>query len=301
MREKKYSALGQRLAASGQERVRLTYAEMDELCAGLPEGANRRQFWENSLHSNQAKSWLEVGYVVDHVSLGHFVEFQRDPARAKDPGAGRETTANRTGQMPRSKKKIQGVDIPTPCPEELEKYLASWEQLEDYTDQEIALDDLFLRHCPENRSLSDILLKVASLNTFYSTYIFRPTPVARHILALHIDERLAKGDLTLVDDIQRVKFGETEKQLYSFATKYCSHHKPLVYPIYDSYVDKMLRYFRGVDGFCDFRNGELKDYSRFCEILFRFQQAYGLQAYSVKEIDRYLWQAGKKYFPNEYN
>jgi hypothetical protein len=35
-----------------------------------------------------------------------------------------------------------------------------------------------------------------------------------------------------------------EINFYSFATKYCSHHKPEMYPIYDSYVDKMLGYFK---------------------------------------------------------
>ncbi|UTW70364.1 hypothetical protein KHA80_07545 [Anaerobacillus sp. HL2] len=45
--------------------------------------------------------------------------------------------------------------------------------------------------------------------------------------------------------------GEKKKNFYSFATKYCSHHNPLDYPIYDSYVDEVLRHFRNRDGFSD--------------------------------------------------
>ena len=45
--------------------------------------------------------------------------------------------------------------------------------------------------------------------------------------------------------------------------RYCSHHNTLDYPIYDSYVDEVFRYFRNRDGFSDFHDGDLKDYVRF--------------------------------------
>lgn len=81
-----------------------------------------------------------------------------------------------------------------------------------------------------------------------STNIFSPFKVAKHIIDLHIDERLAAGDVTLVNEIARVDMDNgTVKKFYSFATKYCSHHKALDYPIYDSYVVKLLCYFRDID------------------------------------------------------
>ena len=52
--------------------------------------------------------------------------------------------------------------------------------------------------------MSDILLKVAALNDFYSTNIFSDYPVAKHILSLNIDARLKSGDITLVSDLQKV-------------------------------------------------------------------------------------------------
>ena len=90
------------------------------------------------------------------------------------------------------------------------------------------------------------------------------------------------------------------KHFYSFASKYCSHHNPEAFPIYDSYVDEVLRYFRDVDGFTTFRTSELKDYSRFKEILLKFRSFYGLEQFTLKEIDKYIWQLGKKYFPKTY-
>lgn len=89
-------------------------------------------------------------------------------------------------------------------------------------------------------------------------------------------------------------------KLYSFATKYCSHHNPEDFPIYDSFVDKVLRYFRDMDGFSEFKNGDLKNYKRFKEILNDFRMFYGLQTYSFKDIDKFLWQFGKEYFPKKY-
>jgi hypothetical protein len=126
-------------------------------------------------------------------------------------------------------------------------------------------------------------------------------PVAKHIVNLHIDERLKAGDTSLVNDIASVKWGDgTEKNFYSFATKYCSHHQPLKYAIYDSYVDKVLNYFRRKDSFSSFSDSELKNYKVFSRVLKEFQAFYHLEQYDLKELDRYLWQLGKDKFPKKY-
>lgn len=134
------------------------------------------------------------------------------------------------------------INAPKPSSEQVEFYLRAWDELENYHLQEDALDKLFFQLCPENLEMLDILLKVVALNDFYSTNIFSVYPVAKHILSLDIDSRLKAGDVSLVSDIQKVTINGVEKNFYSFATKYCSHHRPLDYPIYDSYVEKVLCY-----------------------------------------------------------
>jgi len=62
--------------------------------------------------------------------------------------------------------------IPKPSSGEVEKYLKSWKNLKNYKLQEEALDKLFFELLPSNEEISDILLKVAALNDFYSTNIF---------------------------------------------------------------------------------------------------------------------------------
>ena len=136
------------------------------------------------------------------------------------------------------------IKVPTPTNEEVQKYLDIWDSLPGYTAQESALRKLFNATYPHNKDIDDILIKVSTLNDFYSTNIFSVFPVAEHILALDIDERLDNADPTLVQDIASVTISNKAKNFYSFASKYCSHHRPDDYPIYDSYVDTVLRYFR---------------------------------------------------------
>lgn len=207
-----------------------------------------------------------------------------------------EKTANRAY----TRKKKMDVDVPKPSTEQVEIYLTKWEGRENYHLQEDALNKLFFELCPKNTEVIDILLKASTLNDFYSTNIFSIYPVAKRICALDIDARLKTGDVTLVRDIQYVTIGDTEKNFYSFASKYCSHHNPLDYPIYDSYVDEVLRYFKNRDGFSDFQDSDLKDYVKFKGILIDFSAFYGLDKYNLKQIDQYVWQLGKDYFPRNY-
>ena len=196
--------------------------------------------------------------------------------------------------------KREKPNVSHPSSEQVEYYLRAWDELENYHLQEDALDKLFFTLCPENTDMSDILLKVAALNDFYSTNIFSVYPVAKHILSLNIDERLKAGDVTLVSDIQKVTISGVERNFYSFATKYCSHHCPLDFPIYDSYVEKVLCYFRDRDKFTSFKTPDLKEYETFKGTLIDFRAFYGLDQYNLKEIDKYMWQLGKEYFPKNY-
>lgn len=190
--------------------------------------------------------------------------------------------------------------VPIPCKKEVEKYLKLWDSNEEYILQEKALNKLFFKTYPKNKDLSDILIKASSLNDFYGTNIYRIFLVAVHIKNLNIDYRLKKGDTTLVNDIANVNINGVNKYFYSFATKYCSHHYPKLFPIYDSYVEKCLMYFKNKDGFADFKREELKDYTKFKSIIIKFRQFYNINEYNLKDIDRYLWQIGKEYFPKKY-
>ena len=197
----------------------------------------------------------------------------------------------------------RSFNIPTPSESEVQKYLDRWKHLDNYVLQESALSKLFNITYPNNKSMDDILIKASSLNDFYSTNIFSIFPVAKHILDCDIDERLRSGDISLVDDLKLVRFDPKEDtktiNFYSFFTKYCSHHERDKFPIYDSYVDKVLWFFQKRDEFSSFKRPELKTYVSYYEIINDFRKFYSLD-YGLKDTDRYLWQLGKEFFPRKY-
>jgi hypothetical protein len=134
------------------------------------------------------------------------------------------------------------------------------------------------------------------LNDFYSTNIFDTHAVAKHIATRDVDARLAAGDQCLVNDMAVVTIGGKTRNNYSFASKYCNHHRPDAFPIYDSYVAKMLLHFRKTDDFASFDLAALKQYDLFVQAILAFRKHYALEQFSLRQIDIYLWLCGKDSF-----
>ena len=61
----------------------------------------------------------------------------------------------------------------------------------------------------------------------------------------------------------------------------------------------MILYFKDKDNFDDFKKSDLKKYSKFVDVINKFKSFYELSNFSMKEIDTYLWLAGKEYFPKK--
>jgi hypothetical protein len=186
-----------------------------------------------------------------------------------------------------------------PSPKVIRSALIRWKtskEYERYRDQEKVLRQLFQDLFPKNNSISAILLKVTALNQFYSTNIYDTYSMARHILELKIDKHLVRGDLTLIGEIAAIKLSRRKKKFYSFATKYCSHYFPECFPIYDSFVSKMLALYRKQFKFESFSQNGLKDYEKFKNVLTAFRGAFGLNRIPLKETDIFLWINGREKF-----
>lgn len=182
-------------------------------------------------------------------------------------------------------------------------YLKEWDNTPDYVAQENALNNVF-SSIANQFVQNDLMIKCSILNDFYSTNIFKVYYVVLHYMTVEsLAERLDAGDITLVDDLRKVNVPKKDKDgkivgwrtidYYSFATKFCSHHNPKAFPIYDSNVEFALKAFRSRDNSIRFANSDLRDYKKFVEIIKTFQQVYDLKQYDFKDIDRYLWQLGK--------
>jgi hypothetical protein len=199
------------------------------------------------------------------------------------------------------KKKYQYLpDGYIPTKEEANKYIArTYSAKTEVGDiKEKTIVKLF-REVPENKDISNILVKCATLNSLASTNIIDVFYIAEHIQELKIDERLKHGDLNLVDEIgKKINVGSSKRSHYSFASKYCSYHHPLKYSIYDRYVALVLTELQKRDYFSDFKRAEdLKKYERYMKALEDFRNFYGFpeKEYSKKDLDKYLWLLGKEW------
>lgn len=176
----------------------------------------------------------------------------------------------------------------------VDEQLYRWSGEEKLQEIDKTLETLFNNIFITNINLNDIIIKVCVLNDLYSTQIFDTFSMARHIYGLNIDEDLEKGNFDLIDKIAQCKIGDKTRNFYSFATKYCSHHYPEKFAIYDSYVAYALNHFNKKDPFHKFKKSDLKNYFVFMETITAFIKKNSLFKYSLKEIDKFLWTCGKE-------
>ncbi len=187
------------------------------------------------------------------------------------------------------------MSLETPTPGLVDRYVEQFRADERYFLADEAILTLF-QTFPHNLKLHDILLKISVLNDLYGTNIFATFMMARHIYALNIDPHLRAHSTEIVDRIAHVTLGGKPRHVYSFATKYCSWHDQANYPIYDSFVERVLLAYKAQDAFHDFTKLDLRDYAKYKQTLEAFRSFYSLTNYSFKELDKALWLHGKAHF-----
>lgn len=192
-----------------------------------------------------------------------------------------------------------------------ERAMVAYDKMSSYRIQEEILQDLVQKY-PDHKNEAAVDTKAKLLNLFYSTGIQATNLMTKHILSIeNIDERLEKGDLSLVPEIATLQLSNGEKRFnYSFATKYCALYQPAKFPIYDSIVantfislfEKGLlpkyHYERGKTSNPNtFTKGEfaskLKEYNFFVELYGYFMELFDLKSFTYRQIDSYIWGAFK--------
>lgn len=185
--------------------------------------------------------------------------------------------------------------IPIPSIAEVEKYLNMWVQSGDEANDQALIK--LIQCFPHNKDLGGVTVKVAAINQIYSTNIFAWRALAQQIVDVDIDDALASGhpDPELIEKIAVLTVGERSRRNYSFATKYCAFHRPDIYPIYDSVVRWVLsRLLNQGEEFTKTKRTHWdKDYAMWVQAITDFQAHFGLERFTMKEIDKYLWRLGK--------
>jgi hypothetical protein len=153
---------------------------------------------------------------------------------------------------------------------------------------------LVFKQWPLSTVRAEILVKVVVLNRLYSTNIYNVSTAVDRILELDFDRRSKEGDLSLVNELAQMKFSDRTRNCLSFASKYCAWHNQDVFPIFDTFIENQLYAQQAREPFCDFSMKLIRDYAKFCEALERFRAKYGLTAFSLRQLDKYLWMEGSK-------
>lgn len=124
----------------------------------------------------------------------------------------------------------------------LKKYLDIFASQEMYFVNDLKNLELFQK-TPGNKDAEDIRTKVSAVNDMEIGNLGILENVVSHIHGLKIDDRLAKNDLTLVEDIANISIGAKKPNILHFASVYCNFHKPDVYPIFSAqHLDFYKRY-----------------------------------------------------------
>lgn len=146
---------------------------------------------------------------------------------------------------------------------------------------------------PQNSETAQVLLKVLVLNKLYNARVrdIDVEPLARHIASLRLDPALQKGApnaVTLITNCEKLK------KYFSFATKFCSWHNPVAYPMYDGNVDECLWSYQRQDRFAKFHRQDLGSYEKLVTVITGYRLFYGLESFSFRQLDKFLWRMGER-------
>jgi hypothetical protein len=218
-------------------------------------------------------------------------------------------------------KIMQQNNVKIPTQEQVKTYISQWHKLENYINQEKALNKLFKELLPKNDKFEDVLLKVTVLNKFYSTKILDTYSLSKKIGEIkYLDDRLKNGDKSLVDEISTID--EQKRSFYSFASKYCNHHNEEAFPIFDSFVEKVIMYLIINDNETIIKSNNIskemktllsskitksriqaflrEKYKNFTSVLTDIRHVYKLENVSYSDFDKFLWLWGKDMFVKQF-
>ncbi len=153
-----------------------------------------------------------------------------------------------------------------------------------------------------DKNKSNVLIKVAALNKIYSTSIVNINPVVNHIIQISSTQLNPKSKIEyieFVDKISKINWTNNkgkcfERNNLSFASKYVHFLSNFEIPIYDSYIWIVINGYLGQNTNKNISFINPKNYKEFYDTFTKFKIDFGLENHSNYEIDKFLWQYGKK-------
>lgn len=148
----------------------------------------------------------------------------------------------------------------------------------------------------------NVLIKVASLNKIYSTAIVNINPVVEQIIKISSFESNPKTIteyIEFVDKISKVSWTNDKGKNFgrnnlSFSSKYVHFLSNFKTPIYDSYIWIIIKGYLGQENNEKISFENPSNFREFYTIFEKFKIDLDLENYSNYNIDKFLWQYGKK-------
>jgi hypothetical protein len=151
---------------------------------------------------------------------------------------------------------------------------------------------------------NEIVTKILFVMNKESVYLpnIGVEPLAKHIKSILADESkydiLKAGELNdeYFEIVEKIAVGHgvknnpkyKESNLISFSSKFCGHHNQKA-PFYDNLCYELVKYWI---------NDKLQErnYRQYVDALKQLQKKQKLEAFSLRNIESYMWQIGKKVF-----
>ncbi len=176
----------------------------------------------------------------------------------------------------------------------LKKYLDIFAGQEMYFVNDTRNLALFQKN-PQNTNADDIRTKISAISDDPGLQQLGNTDeLVSHILNLKIDDRLMRGDLTVVEDIAHATIQGKPTYLLHFASVYCNYHRPEVFPIYsDQYLDFYKRYI--VENKLPLEPERLNTYEVFTKALNDLVERLGLKGkMNYLQLRKFAWLYAEK-------
>ena len=126
----------------------------------------------------------------------------------------------------------------------LKKYVDIFINQEMYFVNDLKNVDLF-QSIPLNTVADDMRTKLSSMNDPDVSNHALMEDVIRHIINLKVDDRIKRGDLSVVEDISNFSANGKSYHLLHFASVYCNFHRPDTFPIYsEQHIEFYKRYIK---------------------------------------------------------
>ncbi|MBO5609300.1 MAG: hypothetical protein J5929_02840 [Eubacterium sp.] len=191
----------------------------------------------------------------------------------------------------------------------IDDYISKFDKKEKNVEE--ALKTL-IENYPKNTDINEVMIKVAAIDSMYSTQLNRKiardkishvTVMSERIKELKQIDKCLHSDnkTTRMKAVQGIAIGNKEgyDDAWSFASKYCSWHNQSGFAIFD-------KYSRGtIYSVCKTKTNALDSIRVTYELLLNYETFYDIcehliavikerynKEYTFKQIDKFLWQYG---------